>query len=204
MVGLLTDVNRTVPSHFQYDGDAILLVGDTRGHLGGSAYWAEVLDTIGGAPPPIDLAVEHHLQRFLVEAAEDELLSSAHDLSDGGLAVAVAECCIGGPWDIITMGAEIDLGQHAEDVSDEGWLFGEDGARALISCPPAHVAGLQRSAHAHGLACHYLGLVYDEDPRLIILRGDRSWEWSVDRLRKTYMDAIPRRMAVVAPATGGD
>ena len=98
---------------------------------------------------------------------------------------------------------ELDGGQHAEAVSDEGWLFGEDGARALISCPPAHVAGLQRSAHAHGLACHYLGLVYDEDPRLIIQRGERSWEWSVDRLRKTYMDAIPRRMAVIAPATGG-
>jgi len=203
MVGLLTDVNRTVPSHFQYDGDAILLVGTTRGHLGGSAYWAELLDTVGGAPPPIDLAAEHHLQRFLVAAAEDGLLSSAHDLSDGGLAVALAECCIGGPWDVVTMGADVDLGRHADDVSDAGWLFGEDGARVIISCPPAHVAGLQQSAHAHDLACHFLGLVYDEDPRLIITRDDREWGWSVDALRRIYMDAIPRRMDA-ATTPGGE
>ncbi|MES1259371.1 MAG: AIR synthase related protein, partial [Gemmatimonadota bacterium] len=203
MVGLLADVNKTVPSHFQYNGDAILLLGATRGHLGGSAYWAEVLDTVGGAPPPIDLTAERHLQDFLVAAADQSLLTSAHDLSDGGLAVALAECCIGGPWDVVTMGADVDLGGHADAATDEGWLFGEDGARALVSCSPELVAEIQQLAHAHGTQCHYLGLVGEDGGDVVIRRDQRSWQWPVDRLRAIYYDAIPRRMAAVTTADGG-
>ena len=202
MVGLVADVNLTVPSHFQYNGDAILLLGQTHGHLGGSAYWAEVLDTVGGAPPPVDLAAEFALQNLLVEAAENCFLGSAHDLSDGGLAVALAECCIGGPWDVVTMGADIDLGQHANLVSDEGWLFGEDGARALVSCSPVYVAELQRLAHTHGVQCHYVGLVGENGGDVVIRRDGRAWCWPVNRLRQIYLDAIPRRMAAVTTADG--
>src|SRR5690606_2339666 len=86
MIGLLEDTRNAVPSHFRNTGDAILLVGHTKGHLGGSAYWAEVLDTVAGSPPPIDLELERGLQQFLVEAARQRLMVSAHDLSDGGLA----------------------------------------------------------------------------------------------------------------------
>ncbi len=200
MVGLLADVTKAVPSHFRMPGDAILLLGETRGHLGGSAYWAEVLDTVGGAPPPVNLTAEHGLQRLLVAAADRRLLRSAHDLSDGGLAVALAECCIGGPWATVQFGADVDLGRHADAASDEGWLFGEDGARALVSCDPAHVAELQRLAHDHGLPCHYLGLTGGSD--LIVRRDARSWRWSVARLRAIYVDAIPRRMATVTARNG--
>jgi phosphoribosylformylglycinamidine synthase len=202
MIGLLDDVTTAVPSHFQRSGDVILLLGVTRGHLGGSAYWAEVLDTVGGAPPPIDLTAERAVQDFLVTTARDRLIRSAHDLSDGGLAVALAECCIGGPWATSTFGAEADLAGHSNDVSDIAWFFGEDGARVLISCDPSNVARLQKLAHDHGLPCHYLGQIGAAGGDLDVRRGNRQWRWSVAELRTIYMNAIPRRMSPARTAGG--
>jgi len=201
MVGLLHDVSKAVPSHFQASGDAVLLLGATRGHLGGSAYWAEVLGCVGGSPPPIDLTAERALQEALIGAADLRLLRSAHDLSDGGFALALAECCIGGPWATHTFGSDVDLGRHADDVDDEAWFFAEDGARAIASCEPVHVAAIQRIAHEQGIACHYLGLVGERGGNLRIVRDGREFAWSADHLRSIHLQAIPRRMAQ-APATG--
>ncbi|MES2123094.1 MAG: phosphoribosylformylglycinamidine synthase subunit PurL [Gemmatimonadota bacterium] len=195
MVGLLPDITTAVPSHFAREGDAILLIGTTTGHLGGSAYWAEVLDATVGAPPPVDLTAERQLQDILIEAAARRLLRSAHDCSDGGLAFALAECCIGGPWATTTYGAEIDLGRHADAVSDTGWLFGEEGARAVVSCAPEHVAELQRLGHDHGRPVHFLGLVGAADGQLQVRRGDTSWQWGTAELRRIHLQAIPRRMS---------
>ena len=85
-----------VPSHFAAPGDEILVLGATRGELGGSAYWAEVRDFVGGRPAAVDLEAERRLQQLLVAAARRRLLRSAHDCSEGGLAVALAEAAIGG------------------------------------------------------------------------------------------------------------
>jgi phosphoribosylformylglycinamidine synthase len=194
MVGLLDNVQHAVPSHFRASGDAILLLGSTHGHLGGSAYWAEVLDCVGGPPPPIDLGAERALQEVLIAAAREGLLVSAHDLSDGGLAVAAAECCIGGPWATTTFGADLDLKAHADTVSDEGWLFGEDAGRVIASVSPANVLAVQQLAAQHGVPCHFLGLVGDAAGELRIRREERAWRWSVPRLRAIFQDAIPRRM----------
>ncbi len=195
MIGLLPDATTAVPSHFQASGDAILLLGRTDGHLGGSAYWAEVLDCVGGPPPPVDLSAESALHRLLAAGAAARLLRSAHDLSDGGLAVALAECCIGGPWATITFGADIDLKQHEDETSDEGWLFGEDAGRVLLSCRPEDVLAVQHLAHEHGVPCHLLGLVGGVDGDIVVRRGARHWRWPVRRLREIHLDAIPRRMA---------
>jgi phosphoribosylformylglycinamidine synthase len=194
MVGLLADVTTAVPSHFSMPGDAILLLGRTSGHLGGSAYWAELLDCVGGAPPSIDLSAERGLQEVLIEAAAQRLVRSAHDLSDGGLAVALAEACIGGPWAVRTLGADVDLGRHADQVSDEGWLFGEDGARALLSCDPASVLAIQKLSAAQGVQCHYLGLVGEPDGQLLIRRDRATWNWDTGKLRSISLAAIPRRL----------
>lgn len=196
MVGVLADITKAVPSHFAATGDAILLLGATSGHLGGSSYWAEVLDMVAGAPPPVDLTAERALQNVLVDAADRRLLHSAHDISDGGFAVALAECCIGGPWATTTYGAEVDLHRHADTASDEGWLFGEDGARAIVSCHPADVAELQRLGHEHGLAVHYLGLVEAIGGHIVIRRDAAQWQWAAPELRAIYLESIPRRMSV--------
>ena len=194
MVGLLADITHAVPSHFSRTGDAILLLGRTTGHLGGSAYWAEVLDAVVGAPPPVDLVAERGLQELLIAAAERHLLRSAHDLSDGGLAVALAECCIGGPWATGTFGADVDLGTQAEAVSDEGWLFGEDGARALVSCDPSQISELQRLGVASGIPVHHLGAVGASGTSVSIRRGAQHWQWDPVALQTIHLQAIPRRM----------
>ncbi len=201
MIGLLDNVHDAVPSHFQHDGHVVLLLGETRGHLGGSALWAEVLGTVAGAPPPIDLAAERALQDWLVEAARRRLLASAHDCSDGGLAVALAECCVGGPWADGTLGADLDLGGHADAVGDIGWLFGEDAGRVVISVQPEDVHATQQLAIARGVPCHVLGMVTARGGDLTVRRGARHWTWNTGKLRSIYQDAIPRRMA--AGTTGG-
>ncbi len=194
MIGLLAEASRAMPSHFHHAGDAILLIGTTRGHLGGSAYWAEVLDTVAGAPPPVDLVAERSVQEFLIGAAAQGLIRSAHDLSDGGLAVGLAECCMGGPWATQTFGAEADLSKHADEVSDECWMFGEDAGRVLVSCEPANVNSIMHLAHGHGLPCHYLGLVGAPGGEMRIRLNGGEWNWSVPKLRSIYLNAIPRRM----------
>ncbi|MBA2293415.1 MAG: phosphoribosylformylglycinamidine synthase subunit PurL [Gemmatimonadales bacterium] len=203
MVGLIDNITLAVPSHFRHEGDAILLLGTPKGHLGGSAYWAEVLDCVGGPPPPVDLAAERGLQETLIAAAASGLLMSAHDLSEGGLAVALGECCIGGPWATTTFGCDVELGQHADQLTDEQWLFGEEGARAVVSCSPQHVAELQRLAASHAIPCHYLGLVAAPDGEMRVRRRERVYAWPVRRLRKLHLDAIPRRMAADTTVIAG-
>ena len=77
--------------------------------LGGSAYWAVVADFVGGTPPAVDLAAEAALQRLLAGAARRGLLRSAHDYRAGGVAVAMAEAAIGGPYSPTGLGARVDL-----------------------------------------------------------------------------------------------
>ncbi|MGH7582818.1 MAG: AIR synthase-related protein, partial [Gemmatimonadales bacterium] len=195
MIGLLTDVTKAVPSHFRASGDCILLLGTCRGELGGSAYWAEVLGTAGGAPPHIDLAAEHALQQLLCDAADARLLRSAHDLSDGGLGIALAEACIGGPWATQMFGADIDSGHHGDELEPDAWFFGEEGARAVVSCHPMHVADIHTLAERHGVPCQLLGKVGAADGTLAVCRAHHQWRWPVSELRAISMNAIPRRMA---------
>jgi phosphoribosylformylglycinamidine synthase len=101
--------------------------------------------------PGIDLALEKRVQRCLREAIKRGLLSSAHDVSDGGLAAALAECCIAG--DIGFKGA-IDIKGRLD-----GFLFGEGGARVVVSVPPAKVATLRRLAGAYRVPVSELGVV---------------------------------------------
>lgn len=198
MVGLLADLTHRVPSQFQRSGAAIGLAGETRGHLGGSSYWADVLGEVCGAPPPVDLAAERRLQRFLAAAAAAGLLESAHDLSDGGLAVAAAECCIGTPYARGTLGAELTCAGPIRDLSAEAVLFGEDHGRALVSYHPERATELAALAQAHQVPWAAIGVTTGSGGELQIRAGDRTWRWSTAELRRIYMDAIPRRMRQVA------
>ncbi len=198
MVGLLPEVRRRVPSHFQNPGDLIVLLGITRGHLGGSSYWEVIRNLPGGSPPPVDLAVERRLQRFLAAAAHRGLLRSAHDCSDGGLAVALAECCIGAPYAERPLGAWVELARA--DGPAEAVLYGEDmraGGHQLPSrkppCPAAagervrHPGGRSRKGRPPG------GNVGDPPSG-----GSPSFAWPVAELRRIYFDALPRRMEAAA------
>ena len=201
MVGLLADVERRVVSHFQSAGDRVLVAGTTAGVLGGSAAWAEVLGFVGGQPARVDLAAERALQRFLADAADAGHLHSAHDCSEGGLAVALAEAAIGGPYAAHGFGATLVLDGYAPACTDEGLLFGEDGARAVLSCAPAGVEPLRALAARHGVPLFDAGTVGEPGGTLEIRIGPRQHGWAVDELRRAWREAIPRRMQA-APAEG--
>ncbi len=93
MVGLLESLDHRVGSFFRNQGDVIVVLGRTDGAMGGSALWAELGGFVGGAAPKVDLEGEHRLQKLLLAGARERILRSAHDCSEGGLAVTLAECC---------------------------------------------------------------------------------------------------------------
>ncbi len=109
MVGLLARAGDAVPSHARAQGDVVWILGATRDELGGSALWEACYGFVGGTPPRVDLDIERRLVEFLVEAAARGLLRSAHDCSEGGLGVALAEIAMGGPYAATGLGLDVDL-----------------------------------------------------------------------------------------------
>jgi phosphoribosylformylglycinamidine synthase II len=193
MVGLLPSVEDRIASYFDSPRDEVYILGETSGILGGSAYWAEVCDFVGGYAPAVDLESELRLQRFLAAAAEQQLLRSAHDCSEGGLAVALAEAVIGGPYVPGSLGADLDLTGYAPDVPVDGLLYGEDGARAVVSCAPPSSRFLIALANEHGVPVFHAGRVQSAGA-LELQVGSQLFSWSTEALRRIYFDAIPRRM----------
>jgi phosphoribosylformylglycinamidine synthase subunit PurL len=193
LIGLLPRVEDRVGSHFDSPQDEVFILGLTSGILGGSTYWSEVCDFMGGDAPAVDLEAELRLQRFLVAAAEQRLLRSAHDCSEGGLAVALAEAVIGGAYVPGSLGANLDLTGYAPDVPLDGLLYSEDGARAIVSCSQGAARPLIALADQHGVTVFRAGLV-ESAGTLELQVGSQSFSWSTEALRRIYFDAIPRRM----------
>jgi phosphoribosylformylglycinamidine synthase len=187
MVGLLDDVSRALSQGFRRAGDAIVLVGRTREELGGSEYLSTVHGRTGGTPPWIDLGFEKRLQAFLVAAAEDRLLRSAHDVSEGGLAVALAEACLASPD---RLGARVDVEQG---MRSDVLLFGESQSRAIVSLDRTHLARLRDRAQKDGVPIEEIGEV--GGTRLEI--GD--WiDLTIDELASAWEGALERVLSVVA------
>jgi phosphoribosylformylglycinamidine synthase len=130
MVGLMEDCSKNAGSHFFANGDRVAVVGGLgHGHLGGSEYLKVVHGAIAGMPPPLDFAKEKAVQKAVRESVRAGLLKAAHDCSDGGLAVALAEMCFGRD-----LGCRVSL---RSALPADALLFGEDASRIVISYPPA-------------------------------------------------------------------
>jgi phosphoribosylformylglycinamidine synthase len=196
MVGLLERVPDAVGSHFRSPGDHIIVLGETTGDMGGSAYWAEVHAFMGGRPALVDLDAERALQQLLIALARDMLVSSAHDCSDGGLAVTLAESAVADAYAPPGFGARIDLTPLAEGLSIEQILYGENGGRAVVSCHAANEAKVLRLASDHGVLATPVGAVEDPGQRLVICVEEAALSWDVARLRTLYFGALPGRMGL--------
>ncbi len=192
MVGLLERVDRRVASHFAVPEDAVFILGLTRGELGGSAYWSEVRDFVGGRVPPVDLEAESRLQRFLAAAAEGGLVRSAHDAAEGGLLVTLAEAAMGDAYAPSGLGAELDLTGYAAGVEPDQLLYGEDAGRVVLSADPAHAGALADLAREHAVPLFRAGRA--GGPTLELRAGSRLFQWDIQALRRIYFEAIPRRM----------
>lgn len=147
-VGLLKDVEKRCLNHFSREGDVVVLVGETKGHLGQSLYLREMHGREEGAPPPVDLAAERKHGDFVREQILNGKLLACHDVSDGGLLVAIAEMCL--PRGI---GAELEI------PADAAFAFGEDQARYVLAVAETDFAELQATAKKSGVPLKRLGKV---------------------------------------------
>src|SRR5437762_7095163 len=140
MVGLLARADRAVPSQARSPGDVVLVLGETRAELGGSVVWEALHGFVGGMPPRVDLSAERRLVDFLVAGAERVLFRSAHDCSQGGLGVALAEVAMGGPHEETGFGLDVDLTSYGFRLAAVELLFSESHGRAVVTCPPERAA----------------------------------------------------------------
>jgi phosphoribosylformylglycinamidine synthase len=179
VVGLLEDAAQALTSWFKEEGDAVFLLGETAEDLGGSEFLKVVHGRVAGRPPRLDLAAEKRLYAVVLEAAGAGWLRSAHDCSDGGLAVALAECALRGEEP--GLGGRFDLpGRLRPDVL----LFSESPSRMIVTT--REETGLRMAAQRHGVPCHRLGTV---EGRQLTLVSDRRVLASlpVDRLHEAWM-----------------
>jgi phosphoribosylformylglycinamidine synthase subunit PurL len=126
-IGLLDDWSKSATIGFKAEGEAIYLIGENKGHLGQSIWLREIMELELGSPPEIDLDMEFRNGEVVRSLISAGLVSAVHDLSDGGLAVALAEMALAG-----NIGASIDLDRQ---IWHHEWLFGEDQGRYLVSVP---------------------------------------------------------------------
>jgi phosphoribosylformylglycinamidine synthase len=182
MVGLLDDVETLLTPWWKGEGDVIVLLGRTREELGGSEYLSVIHGTVRGAPPWIDLDTEKRLHRVVLEAAQERLLRSAKDLGEGGLAVALAECCFGGQ----RLGARVTL---EGGIRRDALLFGESQSRMVLSLRRRYLAQVRELARRDDVPLHVLGEVRGH--ALVI---DDLVELSIESARERWRRALERRI----------
>jgi phosphoribosylformylglycinamidine synthase len=186
VLGVHDDVRRRVGAGFAVDGSEIVLLGTTREEFGGSA-WAHVRHGhLGGLPPSPDLHSERIMADLVVSAASAGLLASAHDLSDGGLAVALAESCLRGG-----RGCEISLTGPGSGSADAFIaLFSESAARALVSLAPGREDEFAALCAGHGVPATMLGTVGGSS--LTVTAGrDAGFAAPLKDLRQAWTGVLP-------------
>jgi phosphoribosylformylglycinamidine synthase len=160
MVGLLDDVTRHVRLPFRRNGDLVALLGETRDELGASEFLRTIRGRDEGPCPEVDLPAEARLVNLLVALAAHEKLASAHDVSDGGLAVALAECAMQG-----NLGAVVELDS---DLRPSALLFGESTGRAIVSVPPSSEAAVRTAAEQSRVPFRVIGTVGGDRLRVFV------------------------------------
>jgi phosphoribosylformylglycinamidine synthase len=195
VVGLLADASQTVTRMFQSAGAAVVVFGENRGELGGSEYLARLLDLVQGEPPALDLVAERALQTLVVSLVRDGLVQSAHDCSDGGLAITLAECTFGA-----SIGVEVAL-DGVKTVPapfvEAATLFGESASRVVVSVADGHVAQVLSAAAAAGVPAQVIGRTGGSDIRIDV-DGATAVRVPVAAADDMWATAIGRRMQSAA------
>ena len=193
MVGLVEDIRKAIGLAWRQPGDAVVLLGvvpdddgDARLGFAGSSYQMLVSGGLAGRPPEVDLELERGVQTLVRTAINRGLLASAHDSSDGGVAVALAECSIASG-----RGVDLDLMVSGQGLARA--LFAEGGARVLVSVKAEFRSDWDRLAAESGIPVTPLGEVTAE-PRFLVRGAELSLDCSVDQLQRAHQEALPRRI----------
>ena len=191
MVGLIDDIEKVTSSWFKDEGDLIVLLGKSQEELGGSEYLRVVHAREGGIPPALTLSSESAVQTCCLTAIEAGIIKSAHDCSEGGLAVALAESCVNSPHGR-TVGAEISF--KTCHIRTDALMFGESQSRIIVGVEASRLGELERIAASRHVAMEIIGRV--EGDRLIISEAGRMLvDLSVKELQKVWKKSIPDQMS---------
>lgn len=182
MVGLVHDTDHITTQSFKAEGDVVFLLGETFAELGGSEFQAVVHGVTEGRPPALDLNVEKKLLDSVLAAIQKGLVQSAHDLSEGGLAVALAESCISG-----SLGAKVNL---ATELRSDFALFSESQSRILLSASPDKAAELKQLIASYGVPVQNIGQVTGESLEISV-NARAVLNRPVSELKQVWEDVIP-------------
>ncbi|MFN6564854.1 MAG: phosphoribosylformylglycinamidine synthase subunit PurL [Nostoc sp. ChiSLP01] len=198
MVGLIPDISKICGQGWQTVGDAIYLLGlplTSQLSLGASEYLAAIHGTVAGKPPQIDFDLERRVQQVCRDGIRNGWVRSAHDCAEGGIAIALAECCICG-----NLGAQIHLEITPTQLNrlDEV-LFAEGGSRILVSIAPTHQEIWESYLQEHlGQQWQKLGIVGNFEAGLGVLTTDNQplIKVNIEQMSDRYSQAIVRRLAI--------
>jgi len=218
VLGILEDASRALKIGFREEGDVIVLLDgstsangaqlhpersrgnaapllDPQREFSSSEYSKTISGIVAGEPPAIDLTAEKSLQECLVALANGAAVRSAHDVSDGGIAVTLAECCFASPvraqHAAPQLGANVNLEAAA---SAEYALFGESGARAVVSVVPTSLAAVLETARQYGVTAHQIGQVIRGDAFRIECMRSAVIDTSVAKLHDTWVHSLERTL----------
>lgn len=183
MVGLVHDTDHITTQGFKNEGDIIFVLGDTFAELGGSEFQKVVHNVTEGRPPALDLEIEKKLLGSVLSAIQSGMVQSAHDLSEGGLSVALAESCISGK-----LGASVAL--NSDNLRHDLLLFSESQSRILLSATPAQADALESHIQSQGVPVRRIGQVQGTELQIQV-DGKQVLAEQVNNLRQVWEDAIP-------------
>jgi phosphoribosylformylglycinamidine synthase len=194
IVGILEDVHKAVFPHFREAGRAVILLRasepgdrtDAESEFGSSEYAKEVLGAVWGFPPALELEREAALQKALVEMISAGLVESAHDCSDGGLAVTLAESAF-------SKGIGIKADLKSQGLPPEFVLFGDDASRVVVSCDQGSLTGIKQVAAKYGLSAELIGETISKQVE-ISLDGHVVVSAAVSDLRERYEAALEKSL----------
>jgi phosphoribosylformylglycinamidine (FGAM) synthase-like enzyme len=207
VLGILEDASRVLKIAFRDEGDVIVLLDgassvvaaqhaaplqEPQREFSSSEYSKTIAGIVAGEPPAIDLAAEKRLQECLVALANGGAVRSAHDVSDGGIAVTLVESCFAAVPQRASppLGAKVKLPD--ESSSAEYVLFGERGARAVVSVKPTSLAHVLETARQYEVAAHQIGQIIRGDVFRIEYKGRVVIESSVSKLHDTWAHSLER------------
>jgi phosphoribosylformylglycinamidine synthase subunit PurL len=196
IVGVIEDVSKAVKPDFREEGRAVLLLSgsergdaaDAEAEFGSSEYAKEILGQLWGFPPALELEKEVALQKAIIELIDIGLLDSAKDISEGGLATALAESGFGNG-----VGVRVEL--FGAELAPEFVLFGEDASRIVVSCDPELVARIKQVGSKHGIRVEQIGSTIRENFEIVV-DGKVVVSAPVRELKEAWSHALERALHV--------
>jgi phosphoribosylformylglycinamidine synthase len=212
VLGILDDASRVLKIGFREEADLIVMLNgvssvvaalhaaplqEEQREFSSSEYSKTIAGIVAGEPPTIDLVAEKRLQECLVALASSGAVRSAHDVSDGGLAVTLAESCFASPVGAQHAAPHLGANVKLEGTSPAEYaLFGESGARAVVSVAPTSLAAVLETARQYGVTAQQIGKVIGSDAFRIEYKGSAVIDTSVAKLYDVWAHSLERTLKV--------